>query len=111
MLKLFSADTQLNSIRDLLKTLAEPLNLNVSVRLWNGEVVPLGHSADGKYVIAISGPGVIGSMLRRPTLEMLIRLYATGHIDFEGGDLIEIADALKTGDSSRGRLKKISKVC
>jgi cyclopropane-fatty-acyl-phospholipid synthase len=109
MLKLFTAESQLNSIRDLLKSLTEPLNLNVSVRLWNGEVIPLGPSADGKYIIAISGPGVVGSMIRRPTLEMLIRLYATGHIDFEGGDLIDIAEALKTRESSRERLRKISK--
>lgn len=110
MLNLFSADSQLKSIKDLLNSLAEPLNLNVSVRLWNGEVVPLGPNADGKYIIAIAGPGVIGSMMRRPTLEMLIRLYATGHIDFEGGDLIDISEALKTRDSSRERLRKISKL-
>jgi cyclopropane-fatty-acyl-phospholipid synthase len=110
MLKFFTSDSQLNSIRELLKTVAEPLNLNVSVRLWNGEVVPLGPNTDGKYIISISGPGVIGSMLRRPTLEMLIRLYATGHIDFEGGDLIDFSEALKTRESNRARLKQISKV-
>ena len=97
MLKLFSADSQLKSIRDLLNTLAEPLDLNVSVRLWNGEVIPLGACADGKYIIAISGPGVIGSMMRRPTLEMLIRLYATGHIEFEG----ESAAALNNNELIR----------
>ena len=110
MLKFFTSNSQLNSIRELLKTVADPLNLNVSVRLWNGEVVPLGLNADGKYIISISGPGVIGSMLRRPTLEMLIRLYATGHIDFEGGDLIDFSEALKTRESNRARLKQISKV-
>ena len=110
MLKFFTSDSQLNSIRELLKTVAEPLNLNVSVRLWNGEVVPLGPNADGKYIISISGPGVIGSMLRRPTLEMLIRLYATGHIDFEGGDLIDFSEALKTRESNRVKLKQLSKV-
>ena len=110
MLKFFTSNSQLNSIRELLKTVADPLNLNVSVRLWNGEVVPLGPNADGKYIISISGPGVIGSMLRRPTLEMLIRLYATGHIDFEGGDLIDFSEALKTRESNRARLKQISKV-
>jgi len=110
MLKFFTSDSQLNSIRELLKTVAEPLNLNVSVRLWSGEVIPLGLHADGKFIISISGPGVIGSMLRRPTLEMLIRLYATGHIDFEGGDLIDFSEALKTRESNRTRLKQISKV-
>ncbi|MFY7877376.1 MAG: class I SAM-dependent methyltransferase, partial [Pirellula sp.] len=110
MASFFSAETQLNSIRDLLKSVAEPLDLNVSVRLWNGEVIPLGANADGKFIISLSGPGVIGSMMRRPTLEMLVRLYATGHIDFEGGDLIDFSEALKTKQSNRARLKKISKI-
>ena len=110
MASFFSAETQLNSIRDLLKSVAEPLDLNVSVRLWNGEVIPLGANAEGKFIIRLSGPGVIGSMMRRPTLEMLVRLYATGHIDFEGGDLIDFSEALKTKRSNRARLKKISKI-
>ncbi len=110
MMKFFSPDSQLNSIRELLKSVAEPLDLNVSVRLWNGEVIPLGANADGRYVISLSGPGVIGSLLRRPTLEMLVRLYATGHIDFQGGDLIDFSEALKTRQSNRERLKQISKL-
>ena len=110
MIAFFSSDSQLKSIRELLTSIAEPLDLNVSVRLWNGEVIPLGANADGKYIISLSGPGVIGSLLRRPTLEMLVRLYATGHIDFEGGDLMEFSEALKTRQSNRERLKQISKV-
>ena len=110
MISFFSSDSQLKSIRELLKSIAEPLDLNVSVRLWNGEVIPLGANSDGKYIISLSGPGVIGSLLRRPTLEMLVRLYATGHIDFVGGDLMEFSEALKTRQSNRERLKQISKV-
>ncbi|TWT80863.1 Methoxy mycolic acid synthase MmaA3 [Planctomycetes bacterium CA13] len=105
----FSAQSQLNSIKEILQTVAGPLDLNVSVRLWDGEVVPLGNSADGQFTIALSGPGVIGSLLRRPGLETLVRLYATGHIDFEGGDLIDFSEALKTKRSNRNRLKQISK--
>ena len=110
MISFFSSDSQLKSIRELLTSIAEPLDLNVSVRLWNGEVIPLGANSDGKYIISLSGPGVIGSLLRRPTLEMLVRLYATGHIDFAGGDLMEFSEALKTRQSNRERLKQISKV-
>ncbi|TWT67060.1 SAM-dependent methyltransferase [Allorhodopirellula solitaria] len=105
----FSAKTQLASITDVLQAVAGPLDLNVSVRLWDGNVVPLGPHVDGPLVIAISGPGVIGSLLRRPTLETLVRLYATGHIEFEGGDLIEFTKALRTERSNRAELKKISK--
>lgn len=105
----FSPENQLNSIKTLLNSIADPLDLNASVRLWNGEVIPLGPNADGRYVIDLSGPGVIGSVLRRPVLETLVRLYATGHISFEGGDLIEFLDALKTQRANRQRLKKLSK--
>ncbi|SMP50401.1 cyclopropane-fatty-acyl-phospholipid synthase [Neorhodopirellula lusitana] len=105
----FSAATQLESIKELLNSVAEPLDLNTSVRLWNGELIPLGTKTDGRYTIALSGPGVIGSLIRRPTLETIVRLYATGHIRFEGGDLMEFTEAFKTERSNRRLLKKISK--
>lgn len=105
---MFSAETQLKSITELLNSVAEPLDLNASVKLWNGDIVPLGN-ADGKYTIELSGPGVIGSLMRRPTLETIVRLYATGEIKFLGGDLIDFSEALKTDRSNRAKLKKISK--
>jgi len=105
----FSTHTQLASIKKILNTIADPLDLNVSVRLWNGEIVPLGKEADGKYTIGLSGPGVIGALMRKPTLETLVRLYATGHIDFDGGDLIEFTEALKTKRGNRKLIKQISK--
>ena len=105
----FSDATQINSIKQILNSVAEPLGMNVSVRLWNGEVIPLGANADGKYIIHLSGPGVIGSLLRWPTLETLVRLYAKGHIAFEGGDLIDFSEAFKTDRENRKKLKEISK--
>lgn len=105
----FSAATQLSSIKEVLRTVAEPLDMNLSVRLWDGDVIPLGKQVDGKYTIAISDAGVIGSLIRWPTLETLVRLYATGKIEFEGGDLIEFSEAMKTDRSNRKKLKEISK--
>ncbi len=80
------------------------------MRLWTGEVVPLGKEVDGRFTINVSGPGVVGSLLRRPSLETFVRLYATGHISFEGGDLMEFTDALRTKRENRQRLKEISKL-
>lgn len=105
----FSNQTQLTSIRSMLQSVAEPLDLNVSVRLWDGDLVPLGKNVDGRYVIGLSGPGVIGQLLRRPTLESLVRLYATGHVTFEGGDLMEFTEAMKSDRANRRKLKQISK--
>ncbi len=105
----FSAEAQLRSIKRVLAELRDPLDMNVSVQLWDGSVVPLGNEVDGKYTIAVSGAGVVGALLRRPTLETLARLYATGHVSFEGADLIEFSSAMKTGRSNSQRLKQISK--
>ncbi len=106
----FSADTQIDSLKEILNEVAERLDMNVTVKLWNGDMIPMGKNTDGKYTLELSGPGVIGSMLRRPTLETLVRLYASGHIGFEGGDLMEFADAFQTEKANRRRLKEISKL-
>jgi cyclopropane-fatty-acyl-phospholipid synthase len=108
---LFDVDNQLRSIKELMNKVAGPLDLNASVKLWNGDVIPLGENVDSQYTIEISGPGVIGRLMRWPTLETLVRLYATGHINFVGGDLIDFSEALKTtrSTSNRKQLKEISK--
>src|SRR6056297_1685361 len=106
---IFSSQRQIDSIKSVLATIRETLDLNLSVQLWNGERVPLGRDVDGRFLISISCAGVVGSLLRWPTLETLVRLYATGHIDFEGGDLLEFADAMQVDKANRQRLKSISK--
>lgn len=106
---IFSAERQLESIKSVLAEIANALDLNLSVRLWNGELVPIGENVDGRFVISISSPGVVGALIRRPKLETLVRLYATGHIDFDGGDLLEFADAMQVDKENRRRLKSISK--
>ena len=79
-------ERQLEAAKQSLEHLAEHLNAKVSVRLWDGSIVPLGTEARTDLRVALSGPGVIGSLLRKPTLETVLRLYATGKIDIEGDE-------------------------
>jgi cyclopropane-fatty-acyl-phospholipid synthase len=69
-------------------------------------MVPLGKDVDTPYFISIAGPGVLGAILRRPSAERLLRLYATGQIDFHGGNLIEFFDVLNQKRGSRKRIQK-----
>ena len=80
--------------RELFSGLAPALGLNISVSLWDGSRVPLGGDLETKLAISIASPGVLGSLLRRPTLENLVRQYALGGIALEGGDILEFVDAL-----------------
>ena len=81
---------QLAAARKVLTHLAEVLDARISVQLWDGSRIPLGRNPDPNLFIAIRGPGVIGSLLRWPTLDNLVRQYATGNIEVHGGDMVEL---------------------
>ncbi len=85
---------RLRAARDIFEHLAERLELRFSVRLWDGSMVAPGGDADGAACITIAAPGVLGSLLRRPTVETLLRHYAAG---------ASISRAAIRWPSSRGR--------
>lgn len=101
-------DKKLAAARALVEDIARHLDLDCSVRLWDGTLVPLGERVASPLAITIASPGVISSLLRRPSLDRLIRHYAHGHIGFEGGTLIDLGKQLADG-GSRKRLKGLSK--
>ncbi len=101
-------EKRLSAARDILEHLGAQLDTPFSVRLWDGSLVPLGPAARDDVCISVSGPGVLGSILRRPTMETVMRRYAAGQIDFEGTDLIsfvEMARAKKVRISGRNLRK------
>ena len=94
------AERQLKSVRGLASELADKLDLNASLRLWDGSRIPLGANVTGPFEISIAGPGVIGALLRRPTLDNFIRHYVEKDIDFSGGTLIDLGSQLNRGGRS-----------
>ncbi len=95
----------LDAAKTLFGHLGEALDLRVSVRLWDGSVLPLGQNADPNLCISISGPGVIGAILRRPTVENVVMHYARGQLDFHGADLMTFIETVRV-KNSRKRAKK-----
>ena len=108
MAGLFSDERLLEGARDAFAYLGELLDAGFSVRLWDGSVVPLGPGANPQILLTISGPGVIASVMRRPGLETLLRLYAAGHIDVQGANLFEFM-AVASVKSKNRRLGELSK--
>jgi cyclopropane-fatty-acyl-phospholipid synthase len=101
-------DRQLTAARALAEELGRHLGITASVRLWDGSTVPLGPNGANGVAITIAEPGVIASLIRRPTLDRLIRHYAHGQIAIEGGTLIDLGTQLADG-GTRKRLKRINK--
>lgn len=104
-----SGARQLRAARRVLEHLGQAFSTPVSVRLWDGSLIPLGPPTDSPFCVAISGPGVIGSLLRRPTLENLVRHYACGYIDIQGGDLMQFGDIARR-PGSKARLRSLNKL-
>lgn len=86
---------------ELFQYLAGKLNTPISVRLWEGTVVPLGEDVKPGFEVIISSPGVIGTLIRRPTPDTLLRLYARGAIDYAGADLVTFIETARVKNSRR----------
>ncbi|QKP78723.1 class I SAM-dependent methyltransferase [Methyloligella sp. GL2] len=103
------SDKKIAAFRRLLEAIGEALDLNASVRLWDGSTVPLGRNVTSPLTVTIASPGVIASALRRPSLDRLIRFYAKGRIGLEGGTLIDLGEQLQD-QSTRKRLRHLRKL-
>src|SRR5690606_6220998 len=84
----------------LARDLGEKLDLAASLRLWDGSLTPLGRNVSGPFELSIADAGVIGSLLRLPTLDNFIRHYVDKGIDFSGGTLIDLGSQLNRGGRS-----------
>ncbi|MFA5899561.1 MAG: cyclopropane-fatty-acyl-phospholipid synthase family protein [Hyphomicrobium sp.] len=94
------AERQLAAAKELARELGGKLDLNASLRLWDGSLTPLGSQVAGPFEISIADAGVIGSLLRWPTLDNFIRHYVDKGIDFSGGTLIDLGSQLNKGGRS-----------
>lgn len=91
----FSDQRQLAAARRIFNHLSTAVDIPFSLRLWDGTMIALGREATSDAYFTISGLGVLGSLLRRPTLDNLFRHYVTGAIDIQGCDLIACMDVAR----------------
>lgn len=102
---------QIESARALVRELSDKLDLDAFVRLWDGSRLPLGQNARGNFEIKIADPGVIGAILRKPSLDTMIQQYVAKGIDFSGGTLVDFGKQLqKDGKSVKLKIKDIARL-
>jgi cyclopropane-fatty-acyl-phospholipid synthase len=100
---------QLAAAKALAEALAEKLDLNLWLTLWDGANLPLGREVTSKLEIRIADPGVIATMLRRPSLDTMIQLYIAKRIDFDGGTLVDFGQEF-TKPKGGVKFKKLPKL-
>ncbi|CAN5386837.1 cyclopropane-fatty-acyl-phospholipid synthase family protein [soil metagenome] len=87
-----TTDSRILAARRIIAHVAEQFQADLSIRLWNGEVLPLGPNARYDIQIKIAGPGVIRRMLLKPGIMTLFELCASGDLGVIGGSPLEAAD-------------------
>ena len=87
-------DKLIGAARTLVTELGQHLDIDASVRLWDGTTLPLGHAVSSPLTIGLTRPGTVPSIVRWPTLDRIIRHYAAGDITLEGGTLVDICYGL-----------------
>ncbi len=102
-------DRKLRAARKLAAVIRKDVDAHFSLKLWDGSVEPLGSAVKPGLALQIASPGVIPSLLHRPSLDRLIRHYAKGRIDVEGGSMVDIAEALAHDRDYRRKFKKLGK--
>jgi cyclopropane-fatty-acyl-phospholipid synthase len=93
----------------LARLVGEALDLDLSLELWDGTRVPLGTTVGDDLRLYVSGPGVIGALMRRPTLDRFIDLYANGLVGIKDGTVVDVGERL-AGKRTRRGLKSIGKL-
>jgi len=103
-----SPDKRLDKTRRIVEEIARHLDIDASVQLWDGSRIPLGPNVTSNLAIAVNSPGTLTSLLRRPTLDRLIRHYAHGRIDVVGGSVLDLGKRLGAKETRR-QFRKINK--
>lgn len=87
-----SADRRIVAARRIVGHVAEHLKADLSLRLWNGEVLPLGPGAREDIQIVVARPSAVRRIILKPSLMTLFELFASGDVRIEGGSPLEAAD-------------------
>ncbi len=90
-----SDNKKLDAAQNILEHLGKKLDANISVRLWDGRMIPLGSDVQPGYFLSINNPDSFTSILRKPTMETILLNYASRDIDFHGGDIYEFAEVAR----------------
>jgi cyclopropane-fatty-acyl-phospholipid synthase len=103
-----AADRRVRALRRLAAHVADVAPLDLSLRLWEGSVLPISPAAGEDLVIAINTPAALTRLIRRPWLATVVDLIAEGELDLEGGTLLDLAARLG-GGSARGLARRVGR--
>ncbi|RZJ91540.1 MAG: class I SAM-dependent methyltransferase, partial [Brevundimonas sp.] len=85
-------DPRIDAARRMASHFADLLQADLSLRLWTGEVLPLGPNARDDILLRIESPSAVRRLMLRPGLMTVFELVAEGLIAVEGGSVLDAYD-------------------
>lgn len=84
------ADRAADAAEAIARLVADHLQADLSLKLWDGRIIPLGDAARDDILLTIASPGAVRRLLLRPRLMTLFELYGAGELAIEGGTPLEM---------------------
>jgi cyclopropane-fatty-acyl-phospholipid synthase len=84
-------DRRIEAARRIAEHVAEHLQADLSLKLWDGSIVPLGPNARRDILVVVRSPAAVRRLMFSPRLMTLVELYASGDLDVEGGTPLDAA--------------------
>jgi cyclopropane-fatty-acyl-phospholipid synthase len=84
-------DRAADAAEAIARIVAAHLQADLSLKLWDGRIVPLGDGARSDILLSVASPGAARRLLLRPRLMTLFELYGAGELAIEGGTPLEAA--------------------
>ena len=82
-------DRQVEGLRRVIEDVASSISADLSVRLWDGTIIPLGPNVRGDIAFVLRSPAAIRRLMLSPETETFLELFAAGELDVENGSLLE----------------------
>lgn len=82
-------EKQLAALRKWLTKAAEEIQADISIKLWNGEIIPMGPNAKSDIYLEIKSPEVIRRIIFAPKLMTVFEIITDDLIDLHGGSPLE----------------------
>lgn len=76
---------QLKALRLWLEEAAKVIQAEISIKLWNGEIIPMGPNAKTDVLIVVNSPEAVRRLMFSPKLMTAFDVYNDRLLDIEGG--------------------------
>jgi cyclopropane-fatty-acyl-phospholipid synthase len=84
-------DRAADAAEAIARIVAAHLQADLSLKLWDGRIVPLGDGARSDILLSVASPGAVRRLILKPRLMTLFELYGAGELTIEGGTPLEAA--------------------